>query len=190
MSEALGHARYQPGLLERYLPKPLWEYFTNRWIRQFQNAIVYEAMKGSDMVFDCIDVREEELADFIENHGLKDLPSHINNGKRMAQDLSNDEVLNDRDESVYTVSVGLFQVFFAIVSIVEACGESDCLTSTAQKWLESAYFVLNHIELNFCVEKKGSGIGKMLLDSDVVYMYELAKANPLNLESIKGAVLC
>ena len=61
MSTALGHEYCQPRLIKKYLPQPLWNYFSNRWIRIFQNAIVYEAMKTSEHLYKAVDFTPEEL---------------------------------------------------------------------------------------------------------------------------------
>ncbi|MBF4344071.1 hypothetical protein EAY39_25675, partial [Vibrio anguillarum] len=38
VAEALGHKKKDTKLLTSYLPKPLMDFFNDRWVRQFQNA--------------------------------------------------------------------------------------------------------------------------------------------------------
>lgn len=185
MSEALGHDHYDPRLLGHYLPKVLWDYFTNRWVRIFQNAIVYEAMKGSSLLFDAVDFTEEELDEFINNHGLGKLPDHLIAGKERAKDLTNDDIC--ADESVVTVSVALLQLFIALVHIVENIGEHEQLKTVAQKWFETAQFVLSSFEL--AIDKQKSQRSKFNLESDVLEMYDIAKRTPLDVDMIKGVLL-
>lgn len=56
MAWALGHAEYDPKLIERYLPAPIHEYFLAKWIRQFQNGLIYHAMKDSAYLFEAMNM--------------------------------------------------------------------------------------------------------------------------------------
>ena len=74
-SEILGHTKVSWGLITSYIPQSLIDFFNARWVRQFQNAIVFEAMKDSPYLFEAIDIKPENLKAFLKNHGLKDLPT-------------------------------------------------------------------------------------------------------------------
>lgn len=72
MAKKLGHAKYSPALLARYMPAPLLAFFQQRWVRLFQCAIVATAMEKSDFRlrasgFDTMD----KLHEFLKNHALK-----------------------------------------------------------------------------------------------------------------------
>lgn len=190
MAEALGHARYDPKLISRYLPKVLWDYFTNRWVRLFQNAIVYEAMKDSDYLFDAVDFTENELDQFITNHGLGDLPLHILTGKKKAKNIVNNDICSLSDVAVYTLSTALLQVFMALIKLVNECGDNKSLTHTAQKWFESAMFVISHLELCATGYNKRTESSRMVLSEDINDMYKAAKEKPLDIESIRGVIIC
>lgn len=185
MAKTLGHARYIPELIDTYLPSIIWDYFTTRWVRQFQNAIVYEAMKESSRLFDAIDLTPNELDAFIESHGLGELPDAILNGKHRSNSKENDDVYTLSDETVFTISTALLQVFFAIVNAVEN-NIDQSITKVAQKWFESAKFVLSHLELN----TTGSLTRQRSIDREVLDMYETAKTNPLNENAINGVISC
>lgn len=72
MSEALGHKSFDPSLLARYLPAPIWDFFQDRWIRIFQAGIIIEAMDGSPYKlrasgFDSL----EQVEEFLLNNSIK-----------------------------------------------------------------------------------------------------------------------
>jgi hypothetical protein len=71
MSIALGHVRYDPRLLDRYLPAPLKEFFQERWIRIFQTGIIVESLRDSTHLLKAADFENrEELQTFLTNHAL------------------------------------------------------------------------------------------------------------------------
>ncbi|WP_128784158.1 hypothetical protein [Photobacterium chitinilyticum] len=189
MAEALGHEKYVPSLISHYLPKPLWDYFTNRWIRQFQNAIVYEAMKDSRYLHKAIDIHPDELNSFLEKHGLGELPEHIRTGKKKAKDIANDEVCQF-DEAIFLVSTSLLQLFMALVTIVDNAPSETKTTQFAKNWYEAAKFVLSHISVALKNREVNSPGNAEMISNDIAEMYRVAANNPLNNELIEGAILC
>jgi hypothetical protein len=78
MATALGHATHRPRLLERYLPKPIQDFFCERWIRLFQAGIICHVMKDSPFLLEASSFRTmQELDLFLENHALRCIPSHL-----------------------------------------------------------------------------------------------------------------
>lgn len=53
MAKALGHAKYDPSLLGRYLPEAILAFFQTRWIRIFQRSFICEAMKDSPYLLEA-----------------------------------------------------------------------------------------------------------------------------------------
>lgn len=100
VSEALGHASVHTELLSKYLPTPLMDFFNTRWVRQFQNAIIYEALKDSPYLFDALDFDAEKLAEFLDNHGLGTLPDHLTKAKEQACLATQEESSKSLDELV------------------------------------------------------------------------------------------
>lgn len=192
MSEALGHERYKPALLNHYLPKPLWDYFTNRWVRIFQNAIVYEAMQDSDYLFDAVDFDSSELEVFVENHSIGDLHSALNKGKHKGSILDDDRFVpsSSSDEVIFTISTALLQVFIAFNELLENFNPKWRLTPTAEKWVEPTQFVLSHISLSLEKNKKSGSHYSMNIQRDVFEMYNKAKKKPIPVQAIQKAVLC
>ncbi|MCW8929624.1 MAG: hypothetical protein OQL19_05225 [Gammaproteobacteria bacterium] len=181
MAEALGHEEYKPQLINHYLPKPLWDYFTNRWVRLFQNAIVYEAMKDSPYLFDAMDINEDELEQFLANHRLKDIPDIMRRAKQRSQQIENDF---DFNEAALLVSPLLLQVFFTVVNLVEA---NEKITDVAQQFYTTAKFVLTHIQLAI---EKDKNRPELTVGNDIMAMYQFAKDNPLDKSILEGAILC
>ncbi|WP_133407303.1 hypothetical protein [Parashewanella tropica] len=150
MSEALGHESYQPKLLSHYLPTPILRYFQDRWVRIFQNALVYEAMKESDYLFEAVDFSEKELDDFLRHHQLKPLPEYLAAGKISDLPLKcKTGSAGNSDigiEAIIPVSVPVLSVMSTLVDLVENASESQRFTSVASQWYETSKFVLSHIK--------------------------------------------
>jgi hypothetical protein len=71
-SKALGHTRFDYVLLKRYIPKPLLDFFSNRWIRIFHQGFILEAMSDSPYALAATDFSSvEEMHIFLNNHALK-----------------------------------------------------------------------------------------------------------------------
>jgi hypothetical protein len=192
MSNALGHEYYQPKLLNKYLPDALWNYFTNRWVRLFQNAIVYEAMKDSEFIFDAVDFTPDDLDEFINNHHFGELPVHILRGKKKLDEASSPQQINtiSMNCGVFPVSISLLQWFIAIITFVDECPENDNINSVAKKWFESATLVISQIRLALSEKKGKSPFPALNIDDDVLNMYEYAIGKPISKYLVEGAILC
>ena len=174
MSEALGHNKYNPRLLSSYLPEPILRFFQDRWVRVFQNAIIYEAMKDSENLFDAVDFNAEELDEFLRNHRLKPLPTHLITGQ--VSDLtenieSSDEVLDGN--AIIPVSAPILRVLNGIIELIDSAND-HVINPIAVQWYETARFVTDTIETNCSCPK-------------ITQAMNYAKANPLPLERLKEA---
>lgn len=74
MSEALGHARFDPLLLARYLPEPFLAFFRERWLRAFQTNLLIEVTKGTgyELLATGLTSRQE-IEEFLEANALPHL---------------------------------------------------------------------------------------------------------------------
>ncbi|MFV8456447.1 hypothetical protein ACNO5M_15250 [Vibrio owensii] len=176
VADALGHKEADNQLLFSYLPKPLMEFFTERVIRQFQQAITFKAMEESPYLLDAMNVNYDELKEFFENHGLNKVPEF--NTKTF------DGVTFNRDESyfdnvVFTITVPLIQVLISIKTIVDSDKGESSFNDLVQHWYQSACYVLNRFSL-----------GDFSGNDEIKEMYEIAKDEPLNLDIIKEAISC
>lgn len=179
VSEALGHKKKDTKLLTSYLPKPLMDFFNDRWVRQFQNAILLEAMKDSVYLLDSVKMSAAEIEEFLHNHGISNIPEHLDHGFFRRSTTG-----NEASESLvfsqltYTISTSLLQLLMAIRLIVESDDEQPFLDIVFH-WYQSAVFVLDTLSS-----------GKHSADTDLMQMLDIAEKNKLDANSFKGALLC
>ncbi|AZS27483.1 hypothetical protein DYL72_20310 [Vibrio anguillarum] len=179
VADALGHKEVQPQLLESYLPKPLMEFFTERVVRQFQKAIILKAMEGSLYLLDAVNMSYEEMEEFLENHGIADIPDL--NAKAFENSTSDTE-LSLFDSIVFTVTVSLIQLLISIKKVIEgdsSKGELNFKDELVEHWYNCAVYLLG------CFEQ-----GDFKGNDDIEDMYTEAINNPLNPNVIKGAISC
>ena len=178
VSEALGHSKVHGELMETYLPEPLIDFFNERWVRQFQNAILLQAMEGSRYCLDSVDLSVDEIEEFLKNHGLSDLPTKLDYGFKEQNLSSGGESDSYFDEATYVVSISLLQLLIAIKSIYESEDKST-LVAIAKDWYQSASFILNLL-----VTEQYSA------DKELSMMLKEATSNPLDLKIVTGALRC
>lgn len=188
MSEALGHKHYRPDQIDNYLPDVLWDYFTNRYIRIFQNAIVYEATKKSPYLFDAVDFTPEELDTFLKNHALGDLSEQLlKMGVTSVKSNTVKELdLYEIEAAVVTVSVPLLQIIIALVDVIDNSKEEDLFVETAQYWYKVSKLLTQHISDSFGKEKALFA----RVSNDMKEMFRTATENPLDRKKLKENILC
>ncbi|ANS84058.1 hypothetical protein VSVS12_00234 [Vibrio scophthalmi] len=179
VAEALGHETKDVKLLTSYLPKSLMDFFNARWIRQFQNAILLEAMKDSVYRLDAVNMSAEDIEEFLNNHGISNIPEHFDHG--FTQQTTDNQVSESLgfDQLTYTISTSLLQLLMAIRFVVESSDDGEIFLDIVAHWYQSAVFVLDTLSSS-----------KHSADDDLMGMLDLASNNKLDTESIKGALLC
>ncbi len=180
VAEALGHEKKDANLLTSYLPKPLMDFFNARWIRQFQNAILLEAMKDSVHRLDAVNMSAQDIEEFLSNHGISNIPEHLDHG--FTQQTTTDSEVSESlgfDQLTYTISTSLLQLLMAIRVIVESSDDECSFLDIVSHWYQSAVFVLDTLSS-----------GKHSADDDLMGMLDIATNNKLDTDSIKGALLC
>ncbi|MEZ8192716.1 hypothetical protein [Vibrio sp. 1F279] len=180
VAEMLGHEDKDVTLLTSYLPKPLMDFFNSRWIRQFQSAILLEAMKDSMYRFDAVNMGAQDIEEFLCNHGISNIPEHFEHG--FGQEATSDNEASKSlvfDQLTYTISTPLLQLLMAIRLVVESSEHEDSFLDAVSHWYQSAVFVLDTLSS-----------GKHSVDEDLIEMLDIATSNKLNTDSIKGALLC
>ena len=174
--DALGHKEVDQRLLDTYLPKPLMDFFTERVIRQFQKAIIFEAMKKSPYLLDAVNMTYEELEEFLENHGLNDIPDL--NAATFDKAASQQAEQSIFDSVVFTVTVPLLQLLISIKTIIDNDNDASRFNALVQHWYQSATYLFKYIE-------------KADFDNDdILDMYEEAKNSPLDHTIIEGVLSC
>ena len=180
VAEALGHEKKDAKLLTSYLPMPLMDFFNARWIRQFQNAILLEAMKDSVHRLDAVNMSAQDIEEFLSNHGISNIPEHFDHG--FTQQATTDSEVSESlgfDQLTYTISTSLLQLLMAIRFVVESSDDEESFLDIVAHWYQSAVFVLDTLSS-----------GKHSADDDLMGMLDIATNNTLDTDLIKGALLC
>ena len=147
MSEVLGHKIYNPKLLDRYIPKAIRKYYLGRWIRIFQNGIIFESFQNSPYLLDVMDMNTlEELEQFIELHRLKPLPAQLNLKNWLPEDERTPSEM--RTKGVIPVGHGISTLMVCMDHVVvqlEAAGHA--VPSQLINWRGIAAFTRHAVEL-------------------------------------------
>lgn len=180
VAEVLGHEKKDAKLLTSYLPKPLMDFFNARWIRQFQNAILLEAMKDSEYRLDAVNMSAQDIERFLSNHGISNIPGHFDHGFVRHSTTNNDtsEYLAF-DQLTYTISTALLQLLIAIRLIVESDDGERPFLDIVSHWYQSAVFILDTLTS-----------GRHSADADLMEMLDVASKNNLDSDLVKGALQC
>lgn len=155
MSEALGHKSFDPSLLARYLPAPIWDFFQDRWIRIFQAGIIIEAMNGSPYKlkasgFDSL----EQVEEFLLNHSIKLPPEESNAGFSEA-----------RPDSSILVSLNE-QIFEELLKLNDSRYKSSSYLKSSL-WKDLSSKIITHVDsclsdrpdIQFALSKAKSKLG-------------------------------
>lgn len=140
MSKALGHAKVDFGLIERYLPEPILSFFQERWIRIFQAAILVEALKESPYLlkasgFKCI----QELDEFLRLHALRFLDGN-------QEEYNYLETLGG--ESINVLRFGINTTILTLLISLQLAVQNATKTvhEKAKYWAELSKHLIGHIE--------------------------------------------
>lgn len=183
VAEVLGHETVNVDLLNKYLPSALMDFFNTRWIRQFQNSLIYIAMQESDYLFEAVDIKPENLDEFLQNHGINDIPKLF--GK-----FKNDVTLSPAekegpqekfDEVTLTITKNVMRVLIAIKSIVDRSKElqdGQIFRDIVSTWYEAATLILTEDERESTINFERSQI------------IAIAKRAPLDTQFVVGALKC
>lgn len=140
MSKALGHDKWNPSLLDHYLPKPIQEFFVERWIRIFQTGIICEAMKDSSLLliasgFNNID----DLDMFLENHAIRKIPDHLINPSNSSNTQS-----VDINKFIFGIDTGILTILMSLNLAVEQTTIEPC--GRALYWAKIGTHLIKHLE--------------------------------------------
>lgn len=183
VAEVLGHTTVSVDLLNKYIPSVLMDFFNARWIRQFQNALIYIAMHESDYLFEAVDIKAENLDQFLQNHGIHDIPKLFGKFKNDATlSLVEEEEPRERfDEVTLTITKNVMIVLIAIKSIVDRSKEvqdGHTFRDIVSTWYEAATLILTEDARESTINAERS------------QLIATAKKNPLDIQLIVGALTC
>lgn len=183
VAEVLGHETVNVDLLNKYLPSALMDFFNARWIRQFQNALIYIVMQESEYLFEAVDIKPENLDEFLQNHGIHDIPKLFCKFKNDATlSLVGKEEPRERfDEVTLTITKNVMRVLIAIKSIVDRSKEvqdGQTFREIVSTWYEAATLILTEDSRESTIN-----VGRSQLIAT-------AKKNPLDIQLVVGALTC
>lgn len=114
MANALGHSQYDHRLLSRYLPEPLLQFFQERWIRIFQEAMIVEALKDSNYLLEASSFTTiDELDEFIRNHAFKEVPKYLDD-PYIKPDMDTDELNDSLTQIIFGVNTGILTILLSL----------------------------------------------------------------------------
>jgi hypothetical protein len=183
VADILGHEMVNIDLLNKYLPSALMDFFNARWVRQFQNALIYTAMQESDYLFEAVDIKPENLDEFLQNHGIHDIPKLFGKFKNEAtlSIVENKESLEIFDEVTLTITKNVMRVLIAIKSIVDSSKETQdgqIFRDIVSTWYEAATLILTEDTRESTINVERS---KLIAK---------AKKSPLDIQFVVGALTC
>jgi hypothetical protein len=183
VAEVLGHETVNVDLLNKYLPSALMNFFNARWIRQFQNALIYIAMQESDYLFEAVDIKPENLDEFLQNHGIHDIPKLFGKFKNDATlSLVEEEEPRERfDEVTLTITKNVMRVLIAIKSVVDRSKElqdGQTFRDIVSTWYEAATLILTEDARENTINVERS------------QLIATAKKSPLDIQLVVGALKC
>lgn len=170
MAESLGNSKRVA--MSHYLPPTIMQFFQERWVRVFQNAVIVHAMSDSSFLLKATDFDSmSELNQFLETHALRVLPElkdSLNHSVRQELDETDSEIIISLDEEILRILISLRLA-------VENAG--SCAMGTAIYWSEFITRVESHIEahdfpdpfLRSCLVKARRGANPQQFES-LVYV--------------------
>jgi hypothetical protein len=143
MAKALGHSEYRSKLLGHYLPDPILSFFQSRWIRIFQKAFICEAMKDSAYLLETTKFESmDELNTFLLNHGIKDIPEHLEN----PENTKDEEPEKGSSEVYISIDTGILTALLSLESAVANSNKQEQISGIARYWSEVSRLVSKAIE--------------------------------------------
>lgn len=145
MAEALGHARYDIQLLDRYLPKALRQFFEERWIRIFQTGVIVQALEESKFRLAASGFKSmDQLEAFLTLHSLK-LPPARSDGQVKNLDPWSVGTLAAPREAVFGLNE---EILTTLLSLDLARAEAQQrLLPKALFWAEVGRELIPYVEL-------------------------------------------
>ncbi|WP_292038171.1 hypothetical protein [Massilia sp. UBA6681] len=131
--------------LRHYLPDAIWNYFSTRWLRIFQNLLIVEATKDTPYMQRALHFSTaDEMDEFLRNHAVSPL---IPNLDKVSEKPDRDPEVQAASELMVVASPGLFAV---LLSISEAVARAETLereiTPQALYWTEFTNRLKAHVE--------------------------------------------
>jgi hypothetical protein len=138
MAEALGHTRYEPDLLERYLPKSILYFFRDRWVRRFQTGIIIQSMQNTKHLLKSSGFTSmDELVEFMENFSL-----HLS--ENVKQNPKSHSCSPKQCKAVISISVEIARILITLTEAKEQNHKK--LHGQAAHWAEFGTLLFSYLE--------------------------------------------
>lgn len=166
MAEALGHAKYSANLLSHYLPESILAFFESRWVRIFQRGMVCLAMQDSPFFIQAMNFATmEELHAFLENHAIKEIPTHLEDPEHIKEITKRRAPANNgtpnngitkngipksstmKVQQLYIqIDPGMLTALLSLEQAVDNAAQPSRVTGKARYWAEFSKMVQAEIE--------------------------------------------
>ncbi|RMS25587.1 hypothetical protein ALP70_01057 [Pseudomonas savastanoi] len=179
---ALGHAPGNAESGEVYIPSALRFYMMDRWIRLFQNAIVYEAMKDSPYLLHAVDFNTlEELNEFLHTHKkhYKVIPDNESATSQFGTGLK----VADHDRMYIELNLAKLEVLLCIYEVIYAALKTGIeIVAAAMRWYPIATLLYRAVHLH------KEGTLSSYCSRSVLALFSKANPSEQLLEKIKDVV--
>ena len=131
--------------LRHYLPDSLWEYFTTRWLRIFQNLLIVEATKDTPYMQRALHFSSAaEMDEFLKNHAITPLiPKEVEVSEHVP--IANMERVPN--ELMVAASPGIFATLLSIAEAsLQATALGRQLAPQARYWTEFTTRLKTHVQ--------------------------------------------
>lgn len=131
--------------LRHYLPDSLWEYFTTRWVRIFQNLLIVEATRDTSYMQRALHFSSApEMDEFLRNHAVTPL---IPAEEELMETTQEAGSARKPDELMIAASPGIFATLLSISDASsQATEQGRQLAPQAVYWTEFTQRLKAHIE--------------------------------------------
>ncbi len=139
-ADALGHDRYDPNLMDHYVPKAIIDFLHERRMRVFNKAVICHVLKDSPLLYKASNFPSMvELDTFLINHAFGDIPAYLQDPEGRNEKLEN-------DGTVYAlVSSDILSVLLSIKLAVEQASAPHKISGKASYWASYAKFLEGEI---------------------------------------------
>lgn len=140
VSIAAGHSKRSKKLVEDYIPPEVRYFVMERWIRQFQNAIIYEVMRSSRHLLDCIDFSTEKELDWFLKNTRSDYDFDFSRPlsssfSKVTESQQNDRIYISLNKEKILILLSIYDL------VIEGLQKNRVITKTALAWFRVASLV-------------------------------------------------
>ncbi|MFJ5295640.1 hypothetical protein ACIQAL_03810 [Pseudomonas sp. NPDC088368] len=154
-AKAAGHSKHSSKLIYTYIPLQIRHFLLDRWLRQFQNAILYDIMKDSPHLLQSVDFNSQQELDAFLKNIRPDYDFHMDGNPATIESVSSD--IRKSDKIYIALNRSKLLILLSIYELVkEAITLSKIIPEVILQWYRVACLVVTAKSL--ANEGKMSGI--------------------------------